>query len=165
MLEMYVGRLVLTSLGYFLGLVVIYGLAVMCAAGLDHAVFGKNLLWFPDLNVSMLYGIQAFFAVHSIFMVGALYFKRGAFWKTLLVAFLFCLGVILFAVAALSSLNLIFDVGPNIMRVMKFDLALFTTETSHASYIFRLPMQSVLHTIIAPICWIIGYYRLADTEV
>jgi len=94
--EKFCSRLFLTSFGYVAGSIVVYFIVTMISKGLNQMIFEFSHPVFNPLDPWVRYNIALYLVLQSMFLVGAIYFRRFAFVKTILF---------------LSLLSLVFLVG------------------------------------------------------
>ena len=170
-LEKLFARLLSTSIVYALGITVLYFLFSALAAGLSalilRAHFGLFMPWSKTVGLMLL----NYLVVQSVFLLGASFFRKTHFIKTILS--LTVLGI-LFAVFAALIFRLVYSdffVGfePTEEFIALFegieDFSVWERGLSRAGRAFSIVMKILYWAFLAPICWTIAYFRLRETEV
>ncbi len=100
-LEKFLGRLILTSVGYVVGSILIFYISSLIIAGFSWIVFSKITPLFQPMHQDIVHYFAIYVFLHALFFLGAIYFKTSRLSKTIL-----CLGVF-----ALSFLLLVTIIG------------------------------------------------------
>lgn len=166
LLEKYVGRVLLTSVGWAIVSTVAYMVVTLVGAGLaewffgsSHGVFVPSSSWSWNL-------IATYLVSQSIFVFGSIYFKKAAFLKTVLAIFV---AVVVYAVfLALSARLIFFD---SFARFIPTQTEMDALQTMLAPRALRY--EAVLErigdivgwTLVPIFFWTAGYLRLRETEV
>ncbi len=143
--EKFLSILLLTSIGYVLGISVFYYLLSLIVVAINSLLFGYPQYIFNPFQHDILLNIRSFLIFQAVFFLGAIYFKSRVMTKTIL--YLSCLAIIFTLFTFLIIMMLL---GP-------FGISLLHLFTSIFSSIFWL--------ILAPCCWVIAYIRLCEAEV
>lgn len=168
-LEKFLSKLLVTSLGYAFGSLFFYTAVSSAAEGINRVIFGYGHMFFNPFQRDVLLAVAAYAVTQAVFLVGSVYFRRLAFIKTNLYLVLF--GIVLTVVVAVAAWIIFRDyaVGPRI------NLEPYMEELGRSG-----EMEAVLRPIgekflqvarmlfwgaTAPVCWIISYLRLRETEV
>lgn len=164
-LEKFASRLVLTSIGYIAGSLVFYALAAALSEIINHALFGFSHPWFNPLHPSIRRWAALYFVTQSVFFTGAVFFRRFVLIKTTLFLSLLHLVLFILTVSALrwalgSDVSLFFTLGPN---------GSWQSVSPGGVAAALDTLWTVLRTLfwfaLAPLCWLIGYFRLKNIEV
>jgi hypothetical protein len=165
-LEKYVSKLFLTSVGYILGALAGYFLFSLLVTGINFLLFRITLPVFNPFQADVWLSVRTYFVTQSLFMFGALFFKKTHFIKTVLsiITFFFVLTFIMGIVFSIVFFDYI-QTG----MIGKFHFSI-----PFSGQIFQqfAPWGNVLSTIfsilfwvlLAPFFWVLGYLRLKESE-
>lgn len=165
--EKYASRFFITTVVYIFGSLIIYFVFSTFAAGVSFAIFRSHHGIFNPFSKEIWNLIAAYLVVHSIFFFGAVYFKKGAFLKTVLT--LTVVGIVISVFAALvtgtvavvsagSWLPLIFGNFMYVLEGAQGDLLRFGEVMGHIFRIFIL-------FVLPPALWVLGFIRYREKEV
>jgi hypothetical protein len=119
----------------------------------DGMVILKSSIWYSELYL-------LFAAILSVFLFGSIYFKRNAFWKTLLSGLSFLLGIALYslllfwiAFRGVENSNLYWSNYDN------------STNINLSDYLFFPNYEYIIPIIITLFFLSLTYLRLKETEV
>lgn len=147
-LEKLLGRLLLTTIGYIVGVVSIFYIVSLLVAGFNWLVIGKASVIFKP----MCKDIMSYFAVYiffqSMYFFGAIYFKSSNFSKTFLclcglVCGFFLVASIIFWIFLRSD----FSYGWEIIGL------------------YNTAVRVILTIMIPPCAWLVAYLRLCESEI
>jgi hypothetical protein len=163
--EKWVSRLFLTGFGYAVTFTIAWCLITALAVIISRGLFSIACPWFSPFHSRVILSIGLYTVLQSLFFVGAIYFRRLAFFKTIL--FLMLLGISLF-VFGLLGIKVILG-GDFVALVAKGlihpdqDLALWLNDDVRTTllWIWRI----VFWGLLAPCCWVISYLRFKEFEV
>ena len=139
LLEKYVSRLVLTSLGYFLVVTAAYTLFAMAFNGAIQMIHYQTGMPFNPFDGFVVKCLAIFLVGHSLVLVGAVYFRQMAYTLVLL---------------AICSFIILGLVSTSIDGSTAAQLAIIEV-------IDRVPYL----VTIMPANWVLGYYLLEKVEV
>ncbi len=142
LLEKYISRLILTSIGYVLAATISYTLCAFIIDGLRWLIHNYRDISFNPFDERSLDFIGYFLVIHSLFLVGAVFFKQLAGLKTLLILSVFIMGGLYALDYYITGYGITYT---QIMALKK---------------IGRIAFWGVL----APAGWIAGYYLLRREE-
>lgn len=148
LLEKYVSRVVLTSLGYFLAVTIAYTVFAKMIEGLFWFKFSESALYVNPLDIPFNpfdSVVLDFFAVyilaHAVVLVGGLYFRSIGYFIVILVIY--------------ELINLTIPAA--------IDLGIADTHLKIIKTIDRIPF--LFWGLIVSVCWIGGYYLLKRVKV
>lgn len=165
-LEKFLSRLIISTLGF--SAAALAGLTLMSytAEGINTLVFGRHSMVFHPFSREVFLVIAHYFIFQSIFFLGAVYFRRFNFIKTINSIFLF-----LFALTILSAVftRIVYhDIFNGFFRPDSISFQLHLHSMMTVSDRFRILIRTVeiLYWIIpAPFFWTVSYIRLKEAEV
>jgi hypothetical protein len=168
-LEKYLSKLLVTSAGYAFGSLFFYTAVSSAAEGINRLIFGYGHSFFNPFERVMLNWVAVYLVTQAVFLAGSVYFRKLAFIKTNL--FLWLFGIVVVILVAVTAWLIFRDYAAG-------------TRINLEPYFQRLgesgEMQAVLQPmaekfgqvakvlfwgVTAPVCWLIGYLRLRETEV
>ena len=162
--EKFTSRLLLTSPGYFVGTLMLYcGIAVL-SEGINRFLLGFAHTWFNPLDPTILWCGAIYMVLQSLFLVGAIYFQRWAFIKTVLFLNVLCIALIVFA---FSAFVLLFNPGE--ANLTEGGVA-HLIELVHGEWLQQITqgvrriVNVLFWVVLAPFCWLVSYYRLKEFE-
>lgn len=170
-LEKYVAKLLLTSIGWTVSVLVLYILATVVGTLLGGLFFATTPGVFLPASRTIWTTIASYLVAQSIFLFGSIYFRKVAFLKTALTAIVvaFSLGIV-FVLAARLIFAPVFTgffemapqyTGSNPMVALNLDSA-----RGQALVRGLEAAGDVLTWIVTPIFfWVAGVLRLRETEV
>jgi len=167
-LEKFLSKLLVTSLGYALGSLFFYTAVSSAAEGINRVIFGYGHAFFNPFTRRVLLTVTVYVVTQAVFLVGSVYFRKLAFIKTNLYLWLF--GIVLTIVVAVTAWVIFRDyaVGPRIgLEPYMQELG----RSGELEAVLRPMAEKFLQVAkvlfwgaAAPVCWIISYLRLRETE-
>jgi hypothetical protein len=144
-LEKFLGRLLLTTIGYMVGTVLIFYVVSLLVAGFTWLVFGKISVIFQPMHKDMVHFLAIYMVYHSIFFLGAVYFKTNNFSKTNL---------------CLCGLGLVFF----LLAVIIFWIFLGVNIFDGWRVLNDITLGLIFAIILLPGIWLAAYLRLCESE-
>lgn len=164
-IEKYLSRLVLTSAGVAVGIVVYFTLFGLFGAGLMLLLFHRSYALFNPLDGAVWMLVLHYIVLQSIFFAGAVYFKKLHFIKTVLVLSGF--GLLLLIVMVVTG-RILFWKELLLATHGSFahsELAALEPLLKSAGRTAALVSRIVYWGLLAPIFWVIAFFRLHEAEV
>ncbi len=153
-LEKWLSRLLLTSVGFAVGALVVYSVIYWVIGLLTSLIFRQHLVLFNPFNPTIWRYILQYAVLQSVFFLGAIYFKKHSLIKTILALCL--IGIVLTIFGFFISLFTFKHIFMHFFIFPNFsDLHLF----SFASTLYLL-----IWALITPCCWLVSYQRLKECE-
>ena len=168
-LEKYLSKLLVTSLGYAFGSLFFYTAVSSAAEGINRLILGYGHAFFNPFTREVLLAIAVYVVTQAVFLVGSVYFRKLAFIKTNLYLWLF--GIVLTILVAVSAWIIFRDyaAGNRIDREAYFQTLGRSAEMQAVlrpmAEKFLQGAKVLFWGAAAPVCWIISYLRLRETEV
>jgi len=169
--EKFISKLIISSIGYVSVSLILYFLLSVFTFFFNSIIFGFAHQVFNPFHRIIWYCIRIYLVVHSIFFLGAIYFRKNSFIKTILSLFGLALTYSIFVIAILFILYFILSFN----RHIYFSLTLFNNIDKNG---FNFPatlnvifgilsyfIKTLLWYILAPFLWIITFIHLKETEV
>jgi hypothetical protein len=162
--EKFTSRLFLTSFGYVAGSMAVYFLVAMISNGVNQMLFGFSQPPFNPFEPWLLHSAGLYFVLQSLFLVGAIYFRRFAYIKTIL--FLSLLSLVL-SIGSMIMFKWI--LGENIQAVFSGEFY-FSWDLLSLKWIGKVGdtllfwVKCGFWIVLAPLCYVITYFRLKEIE-
>ena len=165
-LEKFLCKLLLTSIGYVAGSMIFYYIFSAMAAGINMLIFGVTYPLFNPFHAVILRCVSIYLVTQSIFLFAAVYFKNHAFIKLLLSLFALSLAIGLFT--ALAGRIIFWDYFSGFGRIEHFGFAdpfAFQDFMKSFAITFSKIAEIIFWAVMAPFFWILSFLRLKETEV
>lgn len=165
-LEKCLSRLLLTTIGVGIGMIVYFWLFSLLAAGLSTLLYGRAYPLFnpADREVGLL--LANYLVLQSIFFAGAIYFRRAHFIKTVLAISAFVVALVLLTAVAMRAIvprELLDLTAPNPLE--NLDFSAIAPFLQHAARVVSLIAKIFYWAVLAPLFWVFAYFRLTEVEV
>ncbi len=164
--EKFLSRLILTSVGYGLATLILYFLFSALISLLSMLLTGYAPPMFNPFDREIFISLGVYLVTQSLFLAGAVYFRKHAFIKTVLSLFGLLLLLLLFT---LLILRLFFWNDWVDLRNYPRDLFVSSGLTKATLESFFITLGKILKylfwTVLAPFFWIVTFLRLKETEV
>lgn len=147
-LEKFLGRLLLTTVGYVIGVGLIFYLASLLVAACTWLIYGEPAVIFNLPHLTVWHNMLDYILLQSLFFLGAIYFKSSNFSKTIL---------------CLCGLILIFFCTAFIVFVLFLGLHLLYGW--QALILYSTALRLIFTLMLLPCTWLIAYLRLCESEV
>jgi hypothetical protein len=161
-LEKTLSQILITTLVYSLGSLVIYLLFSLFSEGINMLVLRRCHSMFNPFDSVIITSIGVYMAIQAPFLIGAVYFKKHALRKTILVL---TFSVLIIGVVLLIATQIIFGkefFWLNVKDIFYSDaygdftaVGLSVINTAKVLFWFAVPLVS----------WIICYFRCRETEL
>jgi hypothetical protein len=164
--EKFTGRLVITAVMYPIGIMMLFFLVSLISEGIIRNIWGLGHglgLFNPFTRIILIYTL-IYFILQSVFLLGGVYFKTHAIIMTILslaiYSFIFYMitgftGKILF-----KDFYFLWHFGS-----MSTKLGLSYDYYTHIESILKMAIYIGFWYLLAPLCWVIGYFRFKEKEV
>lgn len=167
--EKYLSRCLFTLFGYFILGMITYIILQYFVYHLNNSsifYYQEKFILFREVENPLIY-LNIYLLFHSIFIFGAVFYKKNSFLKTAISCF------IIFAIFLLwmKLLHMIFIPEADVSFFISIDYGFFyTSEKAFNKFIeykrtFSNVMSTIAFYIIPPILWVLGYFRLKEKEV
>ncbi len=164
-LEKFLSKLLLTTLGYVLGTLVLYFLFSVLMSLINVTFFGHGYPLFNPFDEVVWTTIGIYVITQSIFLLGAAFFRKNAFLKTVFTLFILQIALSLF-VGLLARILFWkyfsgWEFGFDDMIISSHGL-----EQSLENFFigFGHLMKFVFFYLLAPFLWFVTYFQLKETE-
>jgi hypothetical protein len=156
-------KLLITSLGYVILFTALYWVFAQ-VADVIAAYFNYSFLPFNPVAPFYLFMIKLYLVIQSIFILGAIAFNRFAFFKTLFALFLLVLvfGVIMwiiFRILFAEYFDGVFTPVDNVQVIPGKNFQNFIEFTAWPV------LQHIFWFVLAPLFWVVAYFKLKEREV
>lgn len=165
--EKFTSRLVLSTILFTVGVMILFFLTSLISEGLNRLITGSNHLLFNPLGKKVFLKSINYYIVQSPFILGMVHFKKNPFIKTILSLVIYDFVFIISVVIALriffgGYFQELLSGSLDALIVMLSDESVALTKiwsiitgTVHVAYLY----------VLAPLCWITGYIRLKEKEL
>ncbi len=164
-LEKFLAKGVLSAFAYPIALIVVFFLASVITEPIQLLFFGSPITLFNPFTREVAAQLALYWVWQSIFLLGATYFHKGHFFKTIL-----SLGVIGIALAILGLLfvKIIFSIkyGSSLRTfdvLFSFDRFL-VDQASGAIGVFRVFGKMLFYVALPIFCWVTAYFRVEEVQ-
>lgn len=170
-LEKFISRWLITGLGFATGFTLIYWVSIAFAKSLGITIFDFDIGDFNFFQRENLLVFQIYLAIQTIVLLGAIYFRKYAIFKTILSTVLV---VGLIAVTSLLIFRLVmydmFDGLYHFSPYMEIDGKMMPVEPSNRFKNFMEAnaenyLRNIGLYVIPVVLLIVGYYKLKETEL
>ena len=168
-LEKFLSKLLVSSVGYASGSLFFYTAVSSAAEGINRLIFGYGHPFFNPFERATMIAVAMYLVTQAVFLVGSVYFRKLAFIKTNLYIWLF--GIILVILVAVFGWLIFRDYA--IGKRIELDPYFQQLGESGEMQAVLLPLAEkfgqvakvLFWAVMAPVCWVISYLRLRETEV
>jgi len=165
-LEKFTSGLVITSIMYTIGIMMLFFLISLISEGIIRNIWGPGhgLGLFNPLSKKILFNTLIYIILQSVFLLGEVYFKNHAvFWTILnLVIYFF----IFYMIAGITGKILFKDFYFLWHFVSMSSMpGLPSGYHEHILSIIKWAVYIGFWYLLAPLCWVIGYFRLKEKEI
>jgi hypothetical protein len=169
-LEKFLSKLLVSSVGYALGALIYYTAVSSAGEGLNRLLIGAGHPFFNPFARNVLLATVTYLVVQSVFLAGSAFFRRLAFLKTALFLILFGIGLSIIIGVAMRFLLADFGWRGGTLNLGPYFGQLQQGGPAEAALLplfkgFLLALKILFWGFLAPVCWLAGYLRLAETEV
>ncbi len=171
LVEKFSSKLLVTSLGYALGTLIFCTIVGAASEGINRLIFGHGHYFFNPLDMNILLIVAVYLVTQSVFLTGSVYFRKLAFLKTTLIV---NGAAIAFGLIIALTFYLIFrehihpgGLAPRIQAILNELGHTGRMEAELGSFVstFLSLIKILFWYVLAPVCWLISYFRLSETEV
>ena len=168
-LEKFLSKLLVTSLVYAFGSLFFYTAVSSAAEGINRLVFGYGHPFFNPFTRTTLTVIAVYIVTQAVFLVGSIYFRKLAFIKTNLYLWLFAIAVVIiialigWAIFRDYAIGQRINLDPYFQRIG--ESGQLQTVLGPLADKFLQAAKVLFWGLMAPVCWVISYLRLRETEV
>lgn len=169
--EKFLSKWLITAIGYFIVFTLSYVLFSLVANFLGQSFFGFDMGAFDLFSVDNRLFIQLFFALQTVYLLGAVYFRKYAIFKTMLSTFLvticsIAIGFLLFRVVMFDLFDGLYQFSPT----LEINGKMTPVEPSGDFQKFmRLNGENYVRLwglyLIPAVLLVVGYFKLKETEL
>ncbi len=161
--EKFLVRVLLATVGWAVGTIAYYFLFSLLASLLAKVIVGEFMVLFDPLTGKVWLAAADYVVVQSLFVFGAIFFKRNHFMKSVLAVsgaflLLWILATVVEAIAFGQSAGTVTIGGWNTFIAVRGKM-------ESAAHTLFIVVQVVYWALLGPVMWTAGYRRLARTEV
>jgi hypothetical protein len=168
-LEKFLSRLLLSTVLYAVGTMILYFFFSVISEGVNGLLFGRHHNLFQPFDPMILKSVAYYVVLQSPFLAGAVYFRKHNLSKTILtlMAYSFVLLVVVMISTWLlfgSYIDGMFSTFEFLDRLPHVITADFTSNMGTIKRVGLWTGRIIFWVIMAPLFWTVGYYRLRETE-
>jgi hypothetical protein len=175
--EKFTSKLIVTSIGYAVGSAIFFTAAAAIAEGVSILIAGSGHGFFNPLDYDVLRSIVIYLVVQSVFLLGSIWFRKGAFLRTVLWIAIFGIAAgIVAAVVARFALadHFVWQVAGAGPRFGGWNLDIGSAQLQrliapgtrgYAGLMVFETISRVGFWLLAPVMWVAAYFRLGEAEV
>lgn len=166
MLEKYIARLLVTTVGWTVTVLVSYIAVSALGAGISQALFGRSIGIFLPVTSDGWKAVAEYLVANSIFIFGAIYFRKATFVKVVLAATI--LGIAFSLYLALVTRVVFIGHFSHFVPTQAELAATFGNNANISPELQRIATVTgkIFSWAVVPLFfWIMGYRRLRETEV
>ena len=169
LLEKASSRIVLSTVMYVVTTMLIYFGFSLISEGFNWLLFRRHHPLFNPFDQLIINGVALYFVLQAPFLVGAIYFRKHPLSKTILALLGY---TFVFFVAVILAIWLIFGnyfngFFPGLETLIEQTRTACESITANIEKLGRVVLwvwRIIFWALIPPLCWIICYYRLKETE-
>lgn len=164
--EKWLSRLLLTTLGVGIGMMLYFWLFSLLAAGLSALLYGRAYPLFNPVDHEIGLLVANYMVLQSIFFAGAAYFKKAHFIKTVLAISGFAVAMVLLTVGAARVLvpHELLDMTAT-HPLAHLDISSVPPLLEPAARVVTVIARIFYWAILGPLFWVLAYFRLTEIEV
>jgi hypothetical protein len=170
-LEKFISKLVITSIGYVLVSLVIYFLFSVIVFFLNSLIFGIAHRIFNPFHPVIWLCIRIYLITQAIFLFGAVCFIKNAFIKTILCLFGLALIYTIFVSAVVFIMYMVLSFNGHIYFSFKLFTETGAQGVNNPSVIITIAtilaynIKILFWFVLAPLLWVVAFFRLKEIEV
>jgi hypothetical protein len=170
-LEKFLARAVLVSVGMAVGGGVIYFVFALVSEGINQLIFGRGHEVFNPVSRDALLAMAHYMVWNAVILLGAVYFRKNSLIKSVLsltgLAILLALftGLVVRIVFAPYFTGFVFTPEAEATFSEVFSQMDWSGRLLPVMRTFSRIGEVIYWAVLGPVCWIVGYQRLRETEV
>jgi hypothetical protein len=171
-LEKFASRLISTSIGYVIGTLIVYSAIAAVSELFNQLLFGYTHDFLNPFSRVFLIGSAAFIVIQSLFLAGAVFFKKNSLIKTILMLTVLAIAILVIVVLSARFIfpGIFKDLNPvhqEFHSLQELTEWLGVTEDRlHAvGRAAWLTVKIIFWAVLAPLCWTISYLKFKKVEV
>ena len=166
--EKFTSRLAITTIIYTIGIMMLFFLISLISEWIIRNIWGPGhgLGLFNPFSKVILLNTLIYFILQSVFLLGGVYFKNHAFFRTIISLVIYCL--IFYMITGITGKILYEDFNFlwQFVSVIPMHRFPFGHGVHHnIGIILRWAVYEGFWYLLAPLCWVIGYFRLKEKEI
>jgi hypothetical protein len=138
--------------------------------GFNAMIFGKHYLVFNPVQPFYWKMILIYIVTQSIFLMGAAYFRKASFVKTILMSNLLSLVIGLISILVIRIIFNKYFNGLSIdsdLIVNNFEIRFSSPESFEGIVefkVFEVIGKVLFWVFVAPFCWVVSYFRVREVQ-
>jgi hypothetical protein len=172
-LEKFASKLLVSSVGFAAGTIIFIAVAAGISELLNRAVFGARNIMFNPLGEEVLMGAAVYIVCQAAYLLGSVWFRKLAFLKTALTISVLSIFLMLFAGLVFRLVFSDYFMGWNMTSAGEAFLnRWFETKFPSGQAVLlwagsnwlAITLKVLWWGCAAPVCWVIAFIRLGETE-
>jgi hypothetical protein len=167
-LEKVFSRIVLSNLGWFLLTIVWYSVYTYLSAGVTELIANQHHAVFHPFFGRIWIAFAHYIVLQSIFLVGAVYFRKGQLFKTLLSLFFAGIAFSVFVMIAARIIFAPYFTGFFMNNDSQMIGSLFENlpfRFGENIQVLEIISKTIYWAVIAPVAWLITYVRFREVQI
>jgi len=160
--EKFLSKALITAVGYPIALTALFFISSVIIESMTTIFFKDAFILFNPLSVEVGKMLLHYLVVQSIFLLGATFFRKAHFVKTVL-----ALGVIGFAASLIGAFFLRIVFAPyftGFFQPMNIHLSMNLDNGEEYLKGFLTFMKVAYWALLAPFCWFVAYLRVREVQ-
>jgi hypothetical protein len=163
-------KIIYSAILYPILLLLFISASSLIIEGLNAVIFGKHYLVFNPVQPFYWKMILIYIVTQSIFLMGAAYFRKASFVKTILMSNLLSLVIGLISILVVRIIFNKYFNGMSVdsdLIVNNFEIRFSSPESFDGIVEFKVfeTIGKVLFWVfVAPFCWIVSYFRIREVQ-
>lgn len=165
--EKYLEKLLLGAVGYPVVVILWYSLAVLLGKGLISLILGESLPLFHPFQGWLARALVHYLIGQSLFFLGALWFRKSNFLKTVLFVALIAFGymMVISGLATVIHWDYIREASHGTRFFHSLDGQWMTAEMPRWIEGMVTGVKILYYGLMAPVCWVAAWFRMKEIEV
>lgn len=167
-LEKVVSRVLLSNLGWFLLTLVWYSIYTYLSAGITELIANQHHTVLHPFSGRLWTAFAHYAVLQSVFLVGAVYFRKGQLFKTLLALFFAGIAFSVFVMIAARIIFAPYFNGFFIMNEVQMMGPLFENlpfRFAESIDVLEVIRNIIYWALIAPVAWVLTYVRFREVQI
>ena len=161
-LEKFLAKGLITAVGYPVVLALLFGISSVCIELITRMFFGNPIILFNPFSLATLQQIGHYLAIQSVFLLGATYFRKAHFVKTVL-----AIGLLGIIVGLYTAALMRIAFAPYMEQLRSMQIIVDSSAIQDHQTLFGVLewVGSIFYWLIIPLfCWFTAYQRVKEVE-
>lgn len=169
--EKYAAKLILTGIGMVVATMALYFVVSVVSAAVTRLIFGMNHRIFNPFEPLIWKLVAQYIIVHSVFFLGAVFFRKLSFLKTILSLTVFGFGLNILVALVYGAMVLFMFLthradGGSIWSftwMSNWSMSAGLEQIKKFEVLYRV-LVMFYYFVLPPFLWVTGYFRYAEKE-